>query len=141
MMKIIGALGAISIGLLVVFYYLVAERQESKQEIRAEATYIKKESKQMDRRIIKSKYFMAKDFGNKEEAEYYKEELEKLDNEIAAIKKEEDEEKKKREEIRKATEEFYKDTKQVVQDTNDSIKDEDSFYAKYKKKNNMEGGE
>lgn len=132
MLKILGALGAVSLGLLVVFYYLVGERQESKQEIRNDSVEIERESLLFDKEMAMSKYFFSDD---KEGKAYYKGSAEAIDEKIAKIDKQVEDERIRLEEIRKKTEQFYKDTEQAVINANDKLGDEDqnesnSFYKK-----------
>jgi len=140
MVKIIGALGAVSLGLLVVFMYLVGERQESKQEIRNASTHIEKKSLEFDKEGFMTKHFMALDFGNQEEAEYYKSKADAVALQLEKIEAQELAEKEKLEKIRKETEQFYIDTKTAAQKANDNISEEDDFYAKLKAKNDTQNG-
>jgi Zn-dependent metalloprotease len=140
MIKVIGALGGVGIGLLVIFAYLVGERYESKEEIRAASTQIQEGILESDRKMAMSKYYMALDFGNEAEAEYYKAEAEEIKVQIEAIALKKAEEEKRLEEIRKETEQFYKDTQEAAKQANDNLEEDEDFYANLKRKNaNLDG--
>lgn len=131
MTKIIGALGAMSIGLLIVFYYLIGEKEEAKSELKNTKIEINLEAMEMDKSLAMKNYFIAKDFGNKEEMLYYKAESEKIDSKIKAIYEEKKKEKERLEKIRKQTEEFYNETGKAVKQAEKNLEKDAGFYGNY----------
>jgi hypothetical protein len=116
MTKAIGGGISFIVGLLIIFQYLVVQKEETKSEMREHNIAFDKELLEFDKKMLLNKIVFEESMGNLKGAKVFQDQLDQMD---AKIKLEEEKkiiEAKKLEELKKQSEKILDDTNKTVEE-------------------------
>jgi len=116
MTKAIGGGISFIVGLLIIFQYLVVQKEETKSEMRENRITFDKEKLEFDKNMLISKVLLMEQMGNSKGAKTYQDQLDQIDAKIKAEEEKKVLEAKKLEELKRQSEKILDDTNKTVEE-------------------------
>lgn len=124
MTKAIGGGISFIVGLLIIFQYLIVQKEETKSEMRENNIKFDKELLEFDKRMLLNKIVLEEGMGNTKAVKIFQEQLDAIDSKIKAEEERKILEAQKLEELKKQSEKILNDTNKTVEEQ----KQKQSFY-------------
>jgi hypothetical protein len=116
MFKAVGGGISFIVGLLIIFQYLVVQKEETKSEMREHNIAFDKELLEFDKKMLLNKIVLEESMGNAKGAKIYQDQLDKMDEKIKLEELKKLEEAKKLEELKRQSEKILDDTNKTVEE-------------------------